>query len=297
MPDPQAERKDRETSPAFEVNPVSGFIGAEILGLDLSHSPSEAVCARLRAALGEHLVLFLRDQRLDLAALKRATRIFGPLLRVPYVEPAPQDPDVIAVLKEAEEGGISVFGGDWHSDFSFLERPPAGSLLYGVEVPPYGGDTLWANQVKACETLPDDLKALVNGRRAVHVGAPYGVAHAPDETVATSRSIKMRRGDPAADRERLHPVVRRHPTTGRRALFVNPIYTTRLDGLSEEESRPILERLYRHATRPEFTCRFRWAPGSLAIWDNRMTLHYAINDYDGHRRLMYRTTFAGERPA
>lgn len=281
-------------SSAFEIQPVAGFIGAEIAGLDLLPPLDEEACGRLRAALDEYLVLFLRDQRLDLAALKRATRIFGPLMRVPYVEPSPQDPDVIAVLKEADEADISVFGGDWHSDFSFLERPPAGSLLYGVEVPPYGGDTLWASQVRAYETLPADLKELIDGRRAVHVGAPYGVAHAPDQTLATSRSIKMRRGDPAADQETLHPVVRRHPATGRRALFVNPIYTTRLEGLSVEDSRAILERLYRHATRPEFTCRFRWAPGSLAIWDNRMTLHYAINDYDGHRRLMYRTTFAGD---
>ena len=280
----------------FALEPVAGYIGAEVRGLDLSRPISDALARDLRKALGEHLVLFFRDQDLDLAAQKRVTEVFGPLLRVPYIEPCAQDPDVIAVLKEAEETGISVFGGDWHSDFSFLERPPGGSVLYGAEVPPYGGDTLWASQVAAYETLPEDLKAILEGRRAVHSGKPYGVSHAPEATLAVTRSIKMTRGDPEADRERLHPAVRRHPESGRRALFVNPIYTTRLEGLSEEESAPILARLYAHATRPEFTCRFRWAPGSLAVWDNRMTLHYAINDYDGHRRLMYRTTFAGERP-
>jgi len=128
------------------------------------------------------------------------------------------------------------------------------------------------------------------------VGAPYGVKHAPPPDLKLSRSIRMRRGDSGADRETVHPAVRTHPWTGRRALFVNPIYTTRLEGLSVEESRPLLQRLYGHAVRPEFTCRFRWTPGAVAIWDNRTTLHYAINDYDGQRRLMYRTTFAGERP-
>lgn len=280
----------------LHVSPVAGSLGAEVSGVDLAAPLSDDLAEALRAALAEHLVLCFRDQRLDLAALKRATEAFGPLQRVPYVAPSPEDPDVVAVLKEADEADISVFGGDWHSDFSFLERPPAGSLLYGVEIPAYGGDTLWASQVRAYETLPDDLKAVVEGRGAVHVGAPYGARHAPPPTLGTSRSIKISRGDPSADREVVHPAVRRHPASGRKALFVNPIYTTRLEGLSEDESRPILDRLYRHATRPDFTCRFRWAPGSLAIWDNRMTLHYAINDYDGARRLLYRTTFAGERP-
>ena len=280
----------------LKAEPLAGHIGAEIAEIDLSTVLSDALGAALRQALARHLVLFFRDQTLDLPAQKRITTVFGPLMRIPYVEPSPQDPDVIAVLKEADEINIGVFGGDWHSDFSFLERPPAGSVLYAAEVPPYGGDTIWSNQARAYETLPDDLKALVESRYAVHSGAPYGTAHAPEETQALSRSIKMRRGDPEADREALHPAVRRHPDTGRKALFVNPIYTIRLEGMSEAESRPLLERLYSHATRPDFTCRFRWAPGSLAIWDNRMTLHYAINDYDGHRRLMYRTTFAGERP-
>lgn len=285
-----------QAAPPFTIAPVAGYLGAEISGLDLSQPVSSATGQALRPALADHLVLFFRDQKLDLADLKRVTAVFGPLLRIPYVEPSPEDPDVVAVLKEADETKISVFGGDWHSDFSFLEQPPAGSLLYGAEVPPYGGDTMWASQVAAFETLPEDLKMLIENRQAVHSGAPYGVAHAPDKSLAVSRSIKMRRGDPDADREISHPVVRRHPVSGRKALFVNPIYTTRLDGMTEAESRPILARLYAHATRPDFTCRFRWAPGSLAIWDNRMTLHYAINDYDGHRRLMYRTTFAGERP-
>lgn len=284
----------------MRIERITGTIGAEVTGVDLgaelSASAGGDLAEALRAALGEHLVLFFRDQRLDVPALKRLTAAFGDLMAVPYVDPLPDEPYVVAVLKEASETGISVFGGEWHSDFSFLPRPPGGSVLLGVEVPRFGGDTLWANQVLAYETLPDDLRALVDGRGAVHVGAPYGVKHAPPPDLRVSRSIRIERGNPEADREVVHPAVRTHPWTGRKALFVNPIYTTRLDGLSVEESRPVLDRLYRHAVRPEFTCRFRWTPGAVAVWDNRATLHYAINDYDGQRRLMYRTTFAGERP-
>jgi taurine dioxygenase len=281
---------------SITIAPVAGLVGAEIGGVDLSHPPTPDIAETLRQALARHLVLFFRDQHLDFAGQKRVTEIFGPLSRVPYIVPSKEDPDVVAVLKEADETKIAVFGGDWHSDFSFLETPPAGSVLYSVEVPPYGGDTIWANQIAAYENLPDDLRSTVEGRGAIHLGAPYGVSHKPGPDVRVSRSIQMQRGDPGADRETVHPIGRTHPTSGRKALFVNPIYTTRIDGMSEAESRPILQRLYAHAIRPEFTCRFRWSPNCVAVWDNRATMHYAINDYDGHRRLLYRTTFAGERP-
>jgi taurine dioxygenase len=282
--------------PRIVVNPVAGLIGAEIEGIDLSVPPDDGTKAVLREALARHLVIFLRDQKLDMAAHKRLTEIFGPVMRVPYVAPSREDPDVLAVLKEADETSVSVFGGDWHADFSFLENPPAGSVLRAVEVPPYGGDTLWANQIAAYETLPDDLRVVVDASRSVHVGAPYGIRHAPGAGTATSRSIRIRRGDPEADRERFHPAACVHEATGRRALFVNPVYTTRLDGPPEADDPAILRRLFDHAVRPEFTCRFRWTPDAVAIWDNRATLHYAINDYDGHRRLLYRTTFAGQPP-
>lgn len=280
--------------PHVALDPVTPRLGARVTGVDLSRPVSDVLAEDLRRALAERLVLFLPGQGLDIAALKRATAIFGPVVRVPYIEPAPEDPDVVAVLKEADEARVSTFGGDWHSDFSFLERPPGGSLLQAVELPPVGGDTLWADQVTAWETLPDDLRRQLEGRRAIHTGAPYGTTHAP--TGATSRSIRITRGDPEADRERAHPAVRRHPWSGRAALFVNPIYTTRLEDLDEAESAPILQRIYAHMTRPEFCCRHRWSPGDLAIWDNRATLHFAVNDYDGHRRLLWRTTFEGEVP-
>jgi taurine dioxygenase len=152
------------------------------------------------------------------------------------------------------------------------------------------------NQAVAWETLPEPLQQLLAGRDAIHVGKPYGMKWAPPAKERAGASIKMTRGDPEADTERAHPAVIRHPLTGRAAAFLNPLYVTRLDGLTEAESRPILDQIQRHATRPEFSCRFRWSAGALAIWDNLFTQHYAVNDYQGHRRLMYRTTFAGPAP-
>jgi taurine dioxygenase len=167
-------------------------------------------------------------------------------------------------------------------------------LLSAVEVPEVGGDTVWSNQITAYETLPDDLKAMVDGRDAIHVGKPHGVKFAPKGNQRST--IKMVRGDPEADRETFHPAVRAHPETGRKALFVNPVYTSRLDGMSEAESAPILDRLFWHAIRPEFSCRHRWRAGDLVVWDNRTTLHFAVNDYDGFDRLLYRTTFSDDQP-
>ena len=277
---------------ALRLEPTSGYIGAEVGGVDLKQPLSASLQEALRQALNEHQVLFFRDQHLSLEEQKRLTAVFGPLNRVPYVEALADDPDVIAVLKEAEETNVGVFGGEWHSDFSFLERPPAGSVLNAVEVPPYGGDTLWANQVAAYETLPAPLREIVDTHNAVHAGTPYGVKHAPADPTRAGKSIRMTRGDPEADREVIKPIVRVHPETGRKGLFVNPIYTVRIEGLSPEESATALRRLYRHCTRPDLTCRHRWRAGDIAVWDNRSTLHYALNDYDGQRRLLYRTTFA-----
>jgi taurine dioxygenase len=279
----------------LKEHPVTGTIGAEIDGADLSQPISGGLAGALREALARHQVLFLRGQHLTLDGLKALTRAFGPLMRLPYVAPLEGEPEVIRVLKEADERG-GVFGGDWHTDFSFLERPPAGSLLSAEIVPPYGGDTVWVSQAAAWETLPGELQDLLAGRDAIHVGKPYGVRWAPPAEERSGASIRMTRGDPAADTERAHPAVIRNPVTGRSALFLDPLYVTRLDGMTEAESRPILDRIQRHATRPEFCCRFRWSAGAVAIWDNLFTQHYAVNDYHGHRRLMYRTTFGGPGP-
>ena len=276
------------------VRPLAPACGAEVFGLDLANPPADAM-RRVAEALARHAVLFFRDQRLSPEQQLEVTRRFGDILRVPYIQHLEAYPDMIAVLKEADERGISTFGGTWHSDFSFLDVPPSLTLLYALELPALGGDTLWASQYAAYDALSPGLRRLLDPLRAVQSAWPHGT-RGPGPGTAVSRSIGMVRNDPAADREIAQPVVRVHPVTGRRALFVNPVYTERFEDMTVDESRPMLQYLFGHATRPEFTCRLRWAPGTLALWDNRCLLHLAINDYDGSRRLLHRTTVAGERP-
>ncbi len=279
----------------FDLSKTAGSLGAELRGLDLTKPLTNAAASELRQALVEHLVLFIRGQDLALERLLDVTRLFGPVSRVPYVKHMDDYPDIIAVLKEADERNISTFGNGWHSDFSFLEAPPMGSVLYAKEVPTHGGDTVFANMYDAYEALSDGMRRMLDPLRAIHSGRPYGAAHPPKDLKA-SRSIAMERNNPEADREVAQPVVVVHPSSGRKALFVNPIYTVRFQHMSEAESRPLLDYLFQHCARPDWTCRFRWEAGSLAIWDNRCTIHYAVNDYDGQRRLMYRTTVAGGPP-
>ncbi len=278
----------------LSIRPLAPACGAEVFGLDLAN-PSAAAMEQLLAALARHAVVFCRDQQLRPEQLVAVTARFGPVLRVPYIRHLDAHPDIIAVLKEADERKISTFGGTWHSDFSFLDAPPSYTLLYALELPELGGDTLWASQYAAYDALSAGMQRLLDPLRAIQTAWPHGT-RGPAPGAAVSRSIGMVRNDPSADREILHPVVRVHPVTGRKALFVNPVYSQRFEGMSEEESRPLLHYLFQHATRAEFTCRLRWAPGTLAIWDNRCLLHMALNDYDGSRRLLHRTTVAGERP-
>jgi taurine dioxygenase len=280
---------------SIEVRPVAGSLGADVHGVDLAQPLRNSTADELRRAFVEHLVLFFRDQNLTPGQHLAFSRLFGSLSRVPYVKHMDEHPDIIAVLKEADERNISTFGNAWHSDFSFLEEPPMGSVLYAREVPSHGGDTLWANMFDAYEALSDGMKRMLDPLRAMHSGRPYGVAR-PPKNMKTSRSIAIERDNREADREVAQPVVIVHPSSRRKALFVNAIYTVRFENMTEAESRPLLDFLFQHCTRPEFTCRFRWKTGSLAIWDNRCTLHYAVNDYDGQRRLMHRTTIAGEPP-
>jgi len=282
-------------SARIEIRPMAGALGADIGGVDLSRPLDDATFGAIEGALHEHLVIFLHDQDLTPEQHLALTRRFGPISRSPYIKHMDDYPDIIAVLKEAEERKISTFGNAWHSDFSFLEEPPLGSVLYAREVPSHGGDTLFANMYAAYEALSPGLRRVLDGLNAIHTGKPYGVGGLPHD-LAVSRSIGIERDNPEADRETAHPVARVHPATGRKALFVNSIYTTRFEGMTAAESKPLLKFLYAHATQPEFTCRLRWRHGDIAVWDNRCTMHYAINDYDGQRRLMHRTTIKGERP-
>ncbi|MCC6472097.1 MAG: TauD/TfdA family dioxygenase [Alphaproteobacteria bacterium] len=279
----------------MQIQPVAGALGAEIAGADLARL-SNADTAAIQDAFRDHLVLFFRDQHLTPEQQMDFTRLFGPLQVTPFVKAMDGYPYIVRVLKEADEKGISTFGNAWHADFTSLPEPPLGSVLYALEVPAYGGDTMFANMYAAYDALSAGMKRMLEGLKAIHVGKPYGTKYGPPRDMKTSRSIEIERNRPDADIEVAHPVVRTHPGTGRKSLFVNPIYTLRFDGMSEAESQGLLEFLYAHAIRPEFTCRFRWSRNALALWDNRCTLHYAVNDYDGSRRLMHRTMVAGERP-
>lgn len=274
---------------------LTGNIGAEISGIDLRNPISTDDATTLRNMLALHQVIFFRDQHLDLQQQKTVTAVFGPALKLPYVKPMQEEPEIIRVYKAADETG-GVFGGDWHSDFSFLEIPPSGSVLNAHTLPPHGGDTLWASQTAAWDALPEPLQQLLLGRDAIHVGKPYGVKWAPPIKAQSGSGVQMSRGDPTADQERKHPAVLHNPVTHRRMLYLNPTYVTRLEGFSEAESAPLLDQIQRHVTRPEFCIRFSWTPGTIAVWDNLATQHYAVNDYQGCERLMYRTTFAGLSP-
>ena len=285
------------TDQAIEVRPIAGALGAEIFGVDLAKPLSNAQFADIHQALLDHLVIFFRDQDLTIQQHKDFGRRFGPLELDRFVVPLEGHPETMVVSKEPDEKRN--FGNGWHQDVLFQEKPALGSILYALQTPPIGGDTMFANQYLAYESLSDGMKAMLDGLRAANTAeGGYGKATLAKNFDGQGRSIEIRRDrQEEAEREMLHPVVRTHPETGRKALFVCNAYTKRLEGMTVEESAPLLHYLYRHAVRPEFTCRFDWRKGSLAFWDNRCTQHYPINDYQGHRRLAHRVTVGGDRPA
>ncbi len=272
----------------FRVKPISGAIGAELHGIDLSTDLPDSTVAAIRQALLDHLVIFFRDQDLPLARFLALARSFGTPVEYPFVKGIEGFPEIIAVTKLPHE--TVNFGGIWHSDTVYLERPPMATMLVAREVPPYGGDTMWSNMYAAYEALSPGMQRLVDGLRAVNSSALADVSK--------TREDRIRDSGYDADREYVaeHPVVRTHPETGRKALYVNVAHTARFVDMTEAESRPLLRYLFDHAIRPEFTCRFRWQVGSLALWDNRCALHNPINDYHGYTRAMHRITLAGDEP-
>ncbi len=276
------------------IRQLSGAGGAEITGIDLATADDETIEA-VRRALGQYLVVTLPDQPLDDIALARFTSRLGPFGLEPFVEGESTHPNVIAVVKEADETKRLNFGGNWHTDWSFLETPPSFTLLHARELPPFGGDTLFANQVLAFEGLSTGLQALLKSLQAVHSARrPYG----PNSHLANKshlRSMKIKTGVEALA-EFLHPVVRHDPQTGRNALYVNKGYTIRFADMTEAESAGLLAYLYTHSVRQEFVIRVSWKVNTLTIWDNRALQHFAVNDYDGYRREMHRTSVMGEKP-
>jgi taurine dioxygenase len=273
----------------LDIRPIAGALGAEIRGLALDRPLDAATVAAIRQALLDHLVIFFRGQELPPERFLALARRFGEPVEYPFVRGIEGYPEIIQVAKLEHE--TVNFGGIWHSDTTYLERPPMGTLLVAREVPPVGGDTLFANQYLAYESLSDGMKRLLDGLAAVNSSARADVSRTREDRV---KSDPTSRASEALVAE--HPVVRTHPETGRKALYVNIAHTERFVGMTEAESAPILSYLFQHQTRPEFTCRFAWEVGSLAFWDNRAVQHNPVNDYHGHRRVMHRITLAGDRP-
>lgn len=279
----------KETGSPLTVSPLVGGLGAEIGGVELSQPLGDDAVAAIRHALLTHLVVFFRDQSLSPSGLVDFGRRFGTLGRYPFVDGLRDHPEVIEVTKLEHERAN--FGGVWHSDTTYLSEPPMGSMLFAVEVPPVGGDTLFANMFMAYERLSAGMKGLLAGLRAVSTSTKADVTRTREDRIASAPGKEA-----GGVFEATHPVVRTHPESGRKALYVNPAHSVRFDGMTERESAPLLEFLFRHQIDPEFTCRFRWEVGSLAFWDNRCTLHNPINDYHGYRRRMLRITLAGDVP-
>jgi len=277
------------SSNAITIEPIAGALGAEIAGIDLAEELDASAVATLRQALLDHLVIFFRDQQLAPEQFMRFARRFGTPVEYPFVKGLKGYPEIIEVVKEPEER-IN-FGGIWHSDTTYLEIPPMGSMLLAREIPPVGGDTLFANMYMAYESLTPGMQALLDGLTAVNSSAKADVTRTREDRMRAAPAQESKRSFTAE-----HPVVRTHPETGRKALYVNVAHTERFAGMSAEESAGLLDYLFRHQIRPEFTCRFRWSVGALAFWDNRAVQHNPINDYHGYRRAMLRITLQGDRP-
>ncbi|WP_420403995.1 TauD/TfdA dioxygenase family protein [Nisaea sp.] len=281
--------QSRQIEQTLDIRPLAGALGAEIHGIDASRELDDGSVSALRQALLEHLVIFLPGQEFTPAQQLAFARRFGEPVIYPFVKGLEDFPEITPILKREEDRNN--FGGIWHSDTVYQQQPPMGTMLYALELPPYGGDTLFANQYLAYEALSDGMKDLLGGLKAIHISGKSRVQQT--RTDMMKHASAGMKGD---ELQSCHPVVRTHPETGRKALYVNTAHTIRFEGMTEEESTPILEFLFEHQIQPEFTCRFRWSPGALAFWDNRAAMHYPINDYQGFRRLMHRITLAGDNP-
>jgi len=274
----------------MEIRPLAGVLGAEVLGVDLK---STREWKGIHQAFVEHSVLVFRDQKLEPQDIMDVGAKFGPPCHYPFVTGMDGFPFIFEVVKEESE--TVNFGGNWHSDTTYLPQPPLGTLLYAVETPAHGGDTLFANTRAAYEALSDGMRGVVDKLVGVNsAGLKYGGGRT--RMHKNIGGMKVHDTDHADDYESEHPVARTHPETGRKALYCSRGHTIRFKDMSEEESRPLIDFLQAHQTRPEFTCRVRWAPGTLTVWDNRCTQHNAINDYHGQRRRMRRLTVGPQTP-
>ncbi len=273
----------------MKIVKVAGALGAELSGFDLTTPMSPELTAEVRQALLDHQVIFMRNQNLTADQYLAFARAMGEPIEYPFVKGLEGYPEIIEV-KKLEHEKVN-FGGIWHSDTTYLDQPPMGSMLLSREVPPYGGDTLFANQYMAYETLSDTMKKLLDGLIGINSSAKADVSKTREDRIKSD-------GKAEAPRDYLseHPIVRTHPETGRKALYVNVAHTAGIKGMTDAESAPILNFLFQHQVKPEMTCRFVWQPSSIAFWDNRCTQHNPVNDYHGFRRVMNRITLKGDTP-
>lgn len=280
----------------ISAKPIAGSLGAEIEGVDLSKPLSNHQADEVYRAFLDHKVVFLRGQSLEPAQQVAAAKLFGDPYQIPFVAPMDGYPEIIEITREAGDAGKHNFGSGWHSDMSFQPKPPKGSMLYTVEIPPYGGDTMWVNMEAAYDALSPGLKAMLDAMKVMHSAKrSYGSGGTFSNNANQTGTMKVG-ADESGDGEIAHPLVRRHPETGNKSLFINEVYAVRLENMTTEESKPLLGMLMAHCLKPEFSCRFRWSAGTVAVWDNRCLMHYAIGDYDGHRRVARRVTLAGDAP-
>ena len=270
----------------MQIKPIAGSLGAEILGIDL-HNIDDSTAKQIRQALLDHKVIFFRDQDLSPKDFLEFSAHFGKPVEYPFVKGIDGYPEVIQVMKRENER--TNFGGVWHCDTLYLDEPPMGTILHARELPPYGGDTLFANQKAAYDALSDGLKSTLSTLTGVNTSAKADASKTREDRIKDS-------GHKTEDLVSYHPAVRTHPETGNKSIYVQVAHTERFDGWTAEESAPLLHYLFQHQIKPEFTCRFRWEPGSIAFWDNRTALHNPINDYHGFKRSMHRITLAGDKP-
>lgn len=278
----------------IEVERIAGALGAEIEGVDLAQDLSEEVLAEIRQALLDNQVIFFRDQALTPERQLAFARRWGEIHLHPYMQGMEDHPEILEIVKTPADK--KNFGGSWHSDQMFTAKPAMGTILYAKEVPSAGGDTLWTNQYLAYESLSEGMRRMLDPLRAVSKGDNFSSHDGKTRKEYYADKIGMKVKDPGSTQTvTTHPLIRTHPETGRRALFIGG-HVFRFEDMTEQESWPLIDFLMQHSTRPEHTCRFRWRTGSLAFWDNRCTQHFAINDYPAETRIMHRITICGDTP-
>ena len=273
----------------MKIKRIAGALGAELIGLDLTQALSSDLSKEIREIFLKNSVIFLRNQALTSQQFMNFAMAMGEPIQYPFVKGFDDFPQIIEVKKLEHEKNN--FGGVWHSDTTYLEKPPMGSMLLSKEIPPYGGDTLFACQYAAYESLSDTMQRLLEGLQGINSSAKADVSKTREDRIKSDGNESLPKSFTSC-----HPVVRTHPETGRKALFINTAHTTGIEGLTDKESASLLSFLFEHQVKPEFTCRWGWEPDALAFWDNRCAQHNPVNDYHGFRRVLHRITLQGDKP-